>query len=80
MLIRFTLIVLATGEGALLATVTKDLVGKVKAGDILGEVAALAGGKGGGKPELAQGGTKEVEKLDSALQKVYDMVEKRIKA
>ena len=72
-------IVLATGEGALLATVTKDLVGKVKAGDILSEVAALAGGKGGGKPELAQGGTKEIGKLDSALQKVYDMVEKRIK-
>ena len=72
-------IVLATGEGALLATVTKDLTGKVKAGDILGEVAALAGGRGGGKPELAQGGTKEVEKLDSALQKVYDMVEKRIR-
>ncbi len=72
-------IVLATGEGALLATVTKDLVGKVRAGDILGEVAALAGGRGGGKPELAQGGTKELEKLDSALQKVYDMVEKRIK-
>ena len=73
-------IVLATGEGALLATVTKDLTGKVKAGDILGEVAALAGGRGGGKPELAQGGTKELEKLDSALQKVYDMVEKRIRS
>ena len=72
-------IVLATGDGALLATVTKDLTGKVKAGDILGEVAALAGGRGGGKPELAQGGTKEIEKLDSALQKVYDMVEKRLK-
>ena len=72
-------IVLATGEGALLATVTKDLAGRVKAGDILSEVAALAGGRGGGKPELAQGGTKELEKLDSALQKVYDMVEKRMK-
>ena len=71
-------IVLATAEGALLATVTRDLVDRIKAGDILGEVAALAGGRGGGKPELAQGGTKELDKLDSALQKVYDIVGNRL--
>ncbi|MDA8168317.1 MAG: alanine--tRNA ligase [Nitrospiraceae bacterium] len=72
-------IVLASEEGALLATVTKDLIKTLKAGEILNEVAALAGGRGGGKPELAQGGTKEIEKLDSALQKVYDIVEKGLK-
>ncbi|MDA8171832.1 MAG: alanine--tRNA ligase [Nitrospiraceae bacterium] len=71
-------IVLATAEGALLATVTRDLVDRIKAGDILGEVAVLAGGRGGGKPELAQGGTKELDKLDSALQKVYDIVVGRL--
>ena len=71
-------IVLATGEGALLATVTKDLLDRIKAGDILSEVAVLAGGRGGGRPELAQGGTKELDKLDSALQKVYDIVGSRL--
>ena len=72
-------IVLASDEGALLAMVTKDLTKKLKAGEILGEVASLAGGRGGGKPELAQGGTKETDKLDSAIQKVYDIVEKGLK-
>ncbi len=72
-------IMLASDEGALLAMVTKDLANKVKAGDILGDVAALTGGRGGGRPELAQGGTKEVQKLDSALQKVYDIVRDRLK-
>ena len=72
-------IMLANSEGALLATVTKDLSGRVKAGDILGEVARLSGGRGGGKPELAQGGAKELEKLDSALEKVYDIVGSALK-
>jgi alanyl-tRNA synthetase len=72
-------IVLASEEGALLAMVTKDLTKKLKAGEILGQVAAIAGGRGGGKPELAQGGTKETDKLDSAIQKVYDIVEKGLK-
>ncbi len=71
-------IVLASEDGALLAAVTNDLAGRIKAGDILGEVAVLAGGRGGGRPELAQGGTKELDKLDSALQKVYDIVGSRL--
>ena len=71
-------IVLASEEGALLAAVTKDLVGAIRAGDVLSEVALLAGGRGGGRPELAQGGTKELDKLDSALQKVYDIVGSRL--
>ena len=71
-------IVLASEDGALLAAVTKDLAGAIKAGDILSEVAVLAGGRGGGRPELAQGGTKELDKLDSALRKVYDIVGSRL--
>ena len=39
--------------------VTKDLVGKVHAGKLLGEVAAVLGGKGGGRPDMAQGGGKD---------------------
>ena len=72
-------IMLASSEGALLAMVTKDLAGKIKAGDILGEVARISGGRGGGKPELAQGGAKELDKLDSALEKVYDIVGSALK-
>jgi len=72
-------IVLASDEGALLAMVTKDLTNRVSAGEVLSQVASLAGGRGGGKPELAQGGTKETAKLDSAIQKVYDIVEKELK-
>ncbi|MBZ0155898.1 MAG: alanine--tRNA ligase [Alphaproteobacteria bacterium] len=62
------------GQASLVAMVTPDLTGKYKAGEILRNVAALAGGKGGGKPEMAQGGTKELNKLDKALESVYDMV------
>jgi len=62
------------GQAALLAMVTKDLTGSLKAGDILKAVAAAAGGRGGGKADMAQGGTRELDKLDSALQTVYDMV------
>ncbi len=59
---------------SLLAMVTKNVTGKYKAGDILKQVAQAAGGRGGGKPDMAQGGTKELSKLDSALQTVYDIV------
>ncbi|NTU43555.1 MAG: alanine--tRNA ligase, partial [Nitrospirales bacterium] len=64
------IIVLASvteGQASLVATVTWDLIPRFHAGNILKEVAAAAGGRGGGKPEMAQGGTKEIEKLDTAL-------------
>jgi alanyl-tRNA synthetase len=62
------------GQASLVAVVTKDLIPRFHAGNILKEVAALSGGRGGGKPEMAQGGTKELEKLDTALESVYDLV------
>jgi alanyl-tRNA synthetase len=79
--IKSGVIVLASttdGEAALLSMVTTDLISKVKAGDILKEVAHLAGGRGGGKPEMAEGGTKDIEKLDKALEAVYDIVKRAI--
>lgn len=69
----------SNGEAAILSMVTNDLTNKVKAGALLKEVALLAGGRGGGKPELAEGGTKELEKLDKALEAVYDLVKKGIR-
>jgi alanyl-tRNA synthetase len=66
------------GEAAFLSMVTKDLTKKIKAGEILKKVAEIAGGRGGGKPEMAEGGTKDIAKLDKALEAVYDMVKKAI--
>lgn len=69
----------ADGEASLLSMVTKDLTDKIKAGAILNKVAEVAGGRGGGRPEMAEGGTKIIEKLDEALELVYDIVRKQIK-
>jgi alanyl-tRNA synthetase len=71
------IIVLASakdGQATLLAMVTKDLTARFNAGEILKAVASAAGGRGGGKEDMAQGGTKDLERLDSALQTVYDIV------
>jgi alanyl-tRNA synthetase len=61
-------------QASMVAMVTKDLAGKYKAGDLLKKVAASAGGRGGGKPDIAQGGTKEIDKLDKALDSLYDII------
>ena len=64
-------------QASIVAMVTKDLTKQFSAGDILKSIAARAGGRGGGKPDMAQGGTKELDKLDSALESVYSLVKKR---
>lgn len=56
------------GKVVLVAGVTKDLTGQVKAGDLIRTTAAAVGGKGGGRPDMAQGGGTEVEALDQALE------------
>jgi alanyl-tRNA synthetase len=58
------------GKAILLVAVTKDLVAKVKAGDLVREAAKLVGGSGGGKPDLAQAGGSDPSGLDAALEKV----------
>tara|TARA_R110000868_G_scaffold59322_4_gene182097 strand:+ start:24972 stop:27593 length:2622 start_codon:yes stop_codon:yes gene_type:complete len=57
----------ADGKVVLVAGVTKDLAGKVKAGDWIRNTAQAVGGKGGGRPDMAQGGGTEVAALDQAL-------------
>jgi alanyl-tRNA synthetase len=57
------------GKGSLLCAVSDDLVGRgLKAGELVNAVAALADGRGGGKPQMAQAGIKSLEKLPEALQ------------
>ncbi len=63
------------GKVALLVVVTKDLTGKLKAGDLIKVLAAEVGGTGGGRPEMAQAGGKDVSRLDAALEKVFGLVE-----
>ncbi|NOX25331.1 MAG: alanine--tRNA ligase, partial [Deltaproteobacteria bacterium] len=62
------------GKVALLTVVTKDLTSKCQAGRIVKEVAALVGGGGGGRPDMAQAGGTMVDKLPEALARVYDIV------
>jgi alanyl-tRNA synthetase len=64
----------ADGKVALVAAVTPDLVSRVQAGKIIAEVSKMVGGKGGGKPDLAQGGGTDASKLDEALEAVYRLI------
>ncbi len=67
------------GEKALLAVgVTKDLTAKIQAGKIIKEVAGIVGGGGGGRPDFAQAGGKNPEKLQEALDSVPDIIKKLI--
>jgi alanyl-tRNA synthetase len=59
----------SNGTVSLLATVSPDLTKQVQAGRIIQTIAPIVGGKGGGKPENARGGGKDVAKLDEALAK-----------
>jgi len=68
------LAVVADGKVALVAGVTKDLTDSYHAGKILNHVATQIGGKGGGRPDLAQGGGTDPSGLESALASVKDLL------
>ncbi len=74
------IVLAAVGEGkvSLIAGVTADLTGKVKAGELVNFVAQQVGGKGGGRPDMAQAGGTEPAKLGGALEKVKAWVEERL--
>jgi alanyl-tRNA synthetase len=70
-------IILATADGdkiTLIAGVTKDATDKLKAGDLVSHVATQVGGKGGGRPDMAQGGGNQPDNLENALNSVNDWV------
>jgi alanyl-tRNA synthetase len=65
----------SNGNVSLIVGVTKDLTGRVQAGKIIGPVAQKVGGKGGGRPDLAEAGGKDAAALDAALDGAYAVVE-----
>jgi len=66
------------GKVSLIAGVTADLTGRVKAGELVNYVAQQVGGKGGGRPDMAQAGGTEPAKLPHALESVKGWVEERV--
>ncbi|HTW57064.1 MAG TPA: alanine--tRNA ligase [Terriglobales bacterium] len=65
----------SNGNVALIVGVTKDLTARVQAGKVIGPVAQKVGGKGGGRPDLAEAGGKDASALDAALDGAYGVVE-----
>jgi alanyl-tRNA synthetase len=69
------------GTPSVIAALTKDLVARGwKAGDLVQVVAVPLGGSGGGRPDMAQAGGKDISKIDEALALVEPWVEKHLKA
>lgn len=74
-------IILALVKGnkiSLVAGVTKNATDKIKAGDLLTHVAKQVGGKGGGRPDMAQGGGNDPSKLTDALQSVTEWIKEQL--
>ena len=69
-------VILGSGEDkAIFAVgVTKDLIGKVKAGVLVKEAAQVAGGNGGGRPDFAQAGGKDADKVEEAVAKAKEVL------
>jgi len=65
----------SNGSVSLIVGVTKDLTSRVQAGKVIGPVAQKVGGKGGGRPDLAEAGGKDAAALDSALAEAYSIVD-----
>ncbi len=64
------------GRVSLIVGVTKDLTGRIQAGKVVSELAAMVGGRGGGRPDIAEAGGGDPDTLDSALAKAPEVVEK----
>jgi alanyl-tRNA synthetase len=74
---RSAVIVLASvndSDIAIVSAVSKDLTKKVQAGRLVGDVAKQVGGKGGGRPDMAEGAGKDTSSLPKALESVYETV------
>jgi len=66
------------GKVSLIVRTSGDLSKKVPAGQVIKELAPIVGGRGGGKPDMAEGGGTQPEKLEAALQASYEVVERLV--
>ena len=76
-------VILSAVEGdkiTLIAGITKDLTDRVKAGELVAHVATQVGGKGGGRPDMAQGGGNQPENLTAALDSVTNWISKKLES
>ena len=74
-------VVLASVEDStvsIVSAVTKDLTSKVHAGKLAAALAQAVGGKGGGRPDMAEGGGKDPAALPAALQRIYTEIEGKL--
>ena len=79
--LKSAIIVLSTTSGdkvSMMVGVTNDLTAKVKAGDLISYIASQVGGKGGGRPDMAQAGGTDVSALPAAMASVEEWVEARL--
>jgi alanyl-tRNA synthetase len=65
---------LGDNKAALIVAVTPDLANRIKAGDIVKQLAPMIGGTGGGRPDFAQAGGRDASKLDEALERIASLV------
>jgi len=68
------------GKASIIVRTSKDLHGRVPAGQVIRELAPIIGGRGGGKPDMAEGGGAQVEKLAEALEASYEVVGRLLEA
>ena len=66
------------GKASLVVRVTDDLTSKLNAGQIVKEISAMVGGKGGGRADMATGGGSQPEKLDEALAATFATIERML--
>ena len=78
---KSAVVVLASLEGStvsIVSAVTKDLTAKVHAGKLAAALAQAVGGKGGGRPDMAEGGGKDAAALPAALERIYGEIEGKL--
>ncbi|MGH9676842.1 MAG: DHHA1 domain-containing protein, partial [Candidatus Acidiferrum sp.] len=66
------------GRVSIITAVTKDLTNRLHAGKMVQELAKFVGGSGGGRPDLAEAGGKDVAGIETAIAQVYPLVERML--
>lgn len=67
------------GKASIIVRVSDDLKDRVKAGNVIKEIVPIIGGKGGGRPDMAEGGGPDAEKLNEAIEAGYQVIETLLK-